>query len=76
MSVLSVRLPKELDRVLPRRERSAWVIGAIRERLRRDRVKEIAQSAADHEREELEALRDWEPATAPLQRPRRGRKKR
>ena len=38
MSMLSVRLPKELDRALPRKERSAWVLSAIREQLRRDPV--------------------------------------
>jgi hypothetical protein len=26
MAMLSVRLPKELDRALPRKDRSAWVI--------------------------------------------------
>jgi hypothetical protein len=76
MSVLSVRLPRELDRALPRKERSAWVIGAIREQLRRERINSIAQSAADHEREELETLSEWEPATAPLRRRRSGRVKR
>ena len=68
MSILSVRLPAELDHALPKKERSAWVIGAIRERLRRERIHDIARSAAEHGHEELETLRDWEHATTPLQR--------
>jgi hypothetical protein len=76
MSVLSVRLPRELDRALPKRDRSAWVIAAIRERLRRQRIESIAQSAAEHEREELETLSEWEPATAPLLQTRMRRSKR
>ena len=75
MSILSVRLPKELDRALPRKERSAWVVEAIRERLRRQRIEAIARCAAEHESEELQALEDWEPVTAPLPPPPRVRKK-
>ena len=66
MATLSVRLPRELDRALPRRDRSAWVIDAIRQRLRRERIGEIARSASEHEQEELEILHEWEHATAPL----------
>ncbi len=76
MSMLSVRLPKELDRALPRRDRSAWVIDAIRERLRRERIAAIAQSAADHADEELAVLDEWSAATAPLRSPRTRRDKR
>ena len=71
MSILSVRLPKDLERAVPRKDRSAWVVQAIRDRLRRERIKAIAQSAAEHEAQELEALADWEPATAPIDEPRR-----
>ncbi len=64
MSVLSVRLPKELDQVLPRKDRSAWVVAAIRQRLRRERINAIAKSAAEHAKVEQETLSDWEPLTA------------
>jgi hypothetical protein len=74
MPILSVRLPKELDRALPRKDRSAWVLDAVRERLRRERIEAIGRSAADHAAEELETLADWEPAKAP--RHQRSRKKR
>ncbi len=67
MSMLSVRLPRELDRALPRKDRSAWVIHAIREHLRREQIAAIAQSAADNEKEELAILREWSTSTAPLQ---------
>jgi hypothetical protein len=79
MSVLSVRLPKELDTALPRKDRSAWVVEAIRQRLRRDRVRAIAESAAEHADEELEVLEEWVPANAALpdetrRRPRKGKR--
>ena len=76
MPTLSVRLPRELDRALPRKDRSSWVIDAIRQRLRRERIDEIAQAAAEHQREDLETLADWEPATAPIRAPSRRRAKR
>jgi hypothetical protein len=66
MSMLSVRLPKELDRALPRKERSAWVLAAIREQLRRDRLLAIARSAGEHAADDLEILAEWEPAGAPI----------
>ena len=75
MSILSVRLPKDLERVVPRKDRSAWVVEAIRERLRRQRIEAIARSAAEHESEELELLEDWESASAPLPPAPRVRKK-
>ena len=76
MSVLSVRLPKDLDRTMPRQERSAWVIEAIRDRLRRERIEEIAQSAADHAEQELETLDDWAQAGAPARTPTAARRAR
>jgi hypothetical protein len=68
MTMLSVRLPKELDRALPRKQRSAWVIDAIRERLRRERIRAIAQAAAEHESVELDVAAEWEGAERPLNR--------
>lgn len=70
MSMLSVRLPKELERALPRKDRSAWVIDAIRDRLRRERIAAIARSAAAHADEELAVLHEWSKASAPLTSPR------
>ncbi|HEV2292565.1 MAG TPA: hypothetical protein VGR35_01840 [Tepidisphaeraceae bacterium] len=72
--MLSVRLPKELDRVLPRKDRSAWVIDAIRERLRRERISAIARSAAENADEELAVLAEWSKASAPLAGPRPSRR--
>jgi hypothetical protein len=76
MSTLSVRLPKELDRAMPRKARSAWVVDAIREKLISERMKRLGEAGAAYEKEQLEALAEWEPATAPLRlsRPKRGRK--
>lgn len=65
MPILSVRLPKELDRVLPRKDRSAWVLDAVRQKLRRDRIEAIAKSAAEHSEQELETVRDWQHADVP-----------
>ena len=75
MSIMSVRLPKDLERAVPRKDRSAWVIDAIRERLRRERIDEIARDAAAHSAEDLEVLADWEAASAPLPTQKRGRKR-
>lgn len=75
MSTLSVRLPRDIDRVMPRRNRSAWVIQAIRERLITERMRLLGESAGLHEKEELEALAEWEPATAPIEPPRQAMKK-
>lgn len=66
MSILSVRVPKDLEKVLPKKDRSAWVIEAIRERARRQRIAEIAASAAEDADRDLQILAEWEPATAPL----------
>jgi hypothetical protein len=74
MSMLSVRLPNELNARLPRKDRSAWVVEAIRQRLRRERIRNIARSAADHPEEELEAIEQWSPVSAPL--PEKQRKRR
>ena len=76
MSMLSVRLPKELDDAMPKKERSAWVIAAIRDRLRRDRVGQIARSAAEHSERDLAVLAEWESAGAALPRakPRKGKR--
>jgi hypothetical protein len=76
MSILSVRLPKELDRALPRKARSAWVVDAIREKLINERMKRLGEAGAAHESEQLQALAHWEPATATIRSPRsqRGKK--
>lgn len=66
MSLLSVRLPKDLEKVVPKKDRSAWVIQAIREQARRERIAEIAASAAEDSDRDLEILAEWEPATAPM----------
>ena len=66
MAVLSVRLPKDLDKSLPRKDRSSWVITALREQLRQQRIKEIADDAAANAERDLEILAEWEPATASL----------
>ena len=66
MTTLSVRLSNELDRALPGKRRSAWVLSAIRQRLRQEQIEATGRSAARHEGEELETLRDWEPAGRPL----------
>lgn len=66
MGVLSVRLPTELEKELPRQERSAWVLQAIRERLRRERVVALAECAAEHAGEELEVVNEWSAASAPI----------
>jgi hypothetical protein len=71
MAILSVRIPKDLETRLPKRDRSAWVIQALRDRLRRERVRAIARDAAENAERELQTLREWETATAPLP---RGRK--
>jgi hypothetical protein len=76
MSTLSVRLPKDLERSLPRKDRSSWVIGALREKLRRERIREIAEDAAANTERDLQVVADWEPATAPLPRPRKRKGKR
>ena len=66
MSILSVRLPRDLERAMPRKDRSAWVIDAIRERLRRERIGEIARAASDHADEELAVLEEWSATSAPV----------
>ena len=76
MSIVSVRLPKDLDRSLPRKARSTWVIDAIREKLIRERMQRLADCAATHEKEDLEVLAEWEPATAPIEPPRKRRAQR
>jgi len=73
MSILSVRLPRELDQAIPKRDRSAWVLEAVRERLRRERIELIARSAAEHAHEDLEVAGDWEHASEPLE-PRKSRR--
>lgn len=76
MSILSVRLPKDLDRAIPRKARSAWVVNALREQLISERMRALGESAAAHEKEELEALSEWESATAPIRAPRKNKGKR
>jgi hypothetical protein len=76
MSILSVRLPKDLEKMVPKKDRSAWVINAIREQARRQRIGEIAASAAEHAAQDLEILAEWEPATAPLPEPKKRKAKR
>ena len=71
--VMSVRLPRDLERAVPRKGRSAWVIEAVRQRLRQERIEKIAQSAAAHAEEDLELLSEWEVAIAPV--PRSARRK-
>jgi hypothetical protein len=66
MSVLSVRIPKDLATKIPRKDRSAWVIEAIRQQLRRQKIHQIAASAGRNAKRDSAALADWEPATAPL----------
>jgi len=73
MSTLSVRLPRDLEKALPKSARSAWAIRAMREQLRRDRIEAIAAAAAENAERDLEILNEWEPATAPL--PERRRRK-
>lgn len=75
MSVLSVRLPQDLDRLMPRKARSTWVIDAIRQRLRRERIEAIAASAAEHANEELQTLEEWTAAAEPLKTPQRSRRR-
>jgi hypothetical protein len=66
MSVLSVRVPPDLEGQMPKKNRSAWVVQALRDRLRRERIAAIAESAAAHAHRDLEELERWEPATAPV----------
>ncbi len=66
MSVLSVRVPPDLEGRMPKKNRSAWVVQALRDRLRRERIAAIAESAATNAQRDLEELERWEPATAPL----------
>jgi hypothetical protein len=64
--MLSVRLPSDLAGQMPKKNRSAWVVQALRDRLRRERFAAIAQSAAASAQRDLEELERWEPATAPM----------
>ena len=66
MSVLSVRVPPDLQGQMPKKNRSAWVVQALRDRLRRERIAAIAESAAANAQRDLEELERWEPATAPV----------
>ena len=66
MSVLSVRVPPDLEGQMPKKNRSAWVVQALRDRLRRERIAAIAESAAANAQRDLEELERWEPATAPV----------
>lgn len=71
MSTLSVRLPKDLEKALPKSDRSAWAIRAMREQLRRDRIEAIAAAAAENAERDLDILSEWEAVTPPLPGPRR-----
>jgi len=66
MSMLSVRVPPDLEGQMPKKNRSAWVVQALRDRLRRERIAAIAESAAANAQRDLEELERWEPATAPV----------
>jgi len=60
MAILSVRLPKDVEKSLPRKARSAWVIDALRQKARRDRLRAIAGSAGDNAERDLAILAEWE----------------
>jgi len=66
MAILSVRIPKDIEKSLPRKARSAWVIDAVRQKLRKDRALALGLCAAENAERDLEILKEWEHATAPL----------
>ena len=66
MSMLSVRIPEDVDTQLPRKDRSRWVIDAIRQKLRRERIRTIAGAASRHAKRDASALAEWEGTSAPL----------
>lgn len=64
MSVLNVRLPKEIDKAIPRKNRSAWALDAFRKKIREDRARRLGEVAAQHAEAHLAELEAWEPADA------------
>jgi len=65
MAILSVRLPKDIEKALPRKQRSVWVIDALRKKIVSDRALILGLAAAEHAEAHLKELELWEGVGVP-----------
>jgi len=66
--LISVRLSKDLDEAIPKRNRTEWVIEAIRAKLRQEALRSVTDGAASDHSRDLQALEEWESAATPAPR--------